>query len=141
MTQPLGAPMGHEVVGIRALSHSDARPPALAQWAVFVAAALVALEFLDLAVYGVVVPIAAAALYLATGRIPGPTAPRTVDRRDLQVMGGVYLVVVTLFFATFRLFSTDTSLGCFCASPRGLCSGSSRPSRTRSGEGVGRSHL
>ena len=50
------------------------RPPGLLPWAAFVAAALVALEFLDLTVYGIVVPVAAAALYLATG--PGQAPPR-----------------------------------------------------------------
>ena len=110
-----------------ALPHSGARPPALAEWAVFVAAALVALEFLDLTAYGVVIPVAAAALYLATGHRAGPIAPHTADRQDLQVIGGVYLGVVALFLAAFRVFGTDAVLGLFLCFAAGLVLGVAAP--------------
>jgi len=89
--------------------------------------ALVALEFLDLTVYGIVVPAAAAALYLATRRRTTSTTRPTVDRRDLQVIGASYLAVVALFFAAFRLFGTDAVLGLFLCFAAGLVAGVAVP--------------
>ena len=48
------------------------RPPGLLPWTGFVVGALVALESLDLTVYGIVIRVAAAALYLAIGRRAAP---------------------------------------------------------------------
>jgi len=104
-----------------------ARPPGLLPWAAFVAGALIALEFLDLTVYGIVVPVAAVALYLAIGRRATPGTRPPIDRRDVQVIGATYLAVVALFFAAFRLFGTDSVLGLFLCFAAGLVAGVSVP--------------
>jgi membrane protease YdiL (CAAX protease family) len=104
-----------------------ARPPALLAWAAFVAGALVALEFFDLTVYGILIPLAAAALYQAIGRRGSPTTKSAVDGRDLHVIGAVYLVVVGLFFAAFEMFGTDAVLGLFLCFAAGLVVGVAVP--------------
>ena len=104
-----------------------ARPPGLLPWTGFVVGALIALEFLDLTVYGIVVPVAAVALYLAIGRRAAPAMQPTVDRRDLQVIGATYLAVVALFFAAFQLFGTDRVLGLFLCFAAGLVAGVAVP--------------
>ena len=104
-----------------------ARPPGLLPWTGFVVGALVALEFLDLTVYGIVVPVAAVALYLAIGRRAAPGTQRTVDRRDLQVIGATYLAVVALFFAAFRAVRHRRVLGLFLCFAAGLVAGVSVP--------------
>ena len=103
------------------------RVPAFGVWVGFVAVAIVALEFIDLAVYGVVVPAAAAALYRLTSR-SAPARPRgTVDRRDLHVVGAVYLAVVGLFALAFRAFGTGSVLGLFLCFATGLVLGVAVP--------------
>jgi membrane protease YdiL (CAAX protease family) len=94
-------------------------------WSVFVVLALAGLELLDLTVYGVVVPLAAAAIYAMLRRLEGiPTRSRgEVDRRDLWVIAGVYLVVVGLFTLAFRVFGTDRTLGLFLCFATGLIIG------------------
>ncbi|HEX9259007.1 MAG TPA: type II CAAX endopeptidase family protein [Acidimicrobiales bacterium] len=98
-------------------------PRTVGLWAGFAALALVALELLDLTVYGVVVPVAAAALYLVTRRSRGSPEASRVDRRDLRVMGATYVAVVVLFFTAFRVFGTDRTLGLFMCFAAGLIAG------------------
>ena len=51
---------------------------------------------------------------------------RTVDRRDLQVIGATYLAVVALFFAR-QLLGTDRVLGLFLCFAAGLVAGVAVP--------------
>jgi membrane protease YdiL (CAAX protease family) len=104
---------------------SVGRPGAVWVWSVFVVVTLAGLELLDLTVYGVVVPVAAAATLVVVRRagIGDRVSGQGVDRRDLRVIGGVYVVVVGLFTLAFRVFGTDRTLGLFLCFAAGLVIG------------------
>jgi uncharacterized protein len=106
---------------------STARSSGVALWVCFVVAALVALEFLDLTVYGVVVPLAAGGIYGVMSHRADRGVEWSLDRRDLGVIAGTYLAVVGLFFAAFRIFGTDRVLGLFLCFAAGLVLGVAAP--------------
>lgn len=98
-------------------------------WALFLCAALLSLEQWSLPTWGLVVPIAAAALLALTGPLV-----RTVDwfrsspdLRDLGVGAGLYLAVVGLLRLAFVGFGTDELLGLFLSYAGGLLLGVAGP--------------
>jgi hypothetical protein len=116
---------------------SDDRPrkrllTAAAMWTAFVVAALLLLDVVDLKVYGVVVPLAGVALALATSRMGKPVSafPWTrwhVDRKDLVVLGALYVAVVALFRVAFIVFTTDRVAGLFLSFGAALLIGVAGP--------------
>ena len=108
--------------------HSGPRWPPVT-WTVFVVAVLLLLPVLDLATWGIVTPLAAAALLAATARTArGERWLRwRVDRVDLAVIGGLYVVVVGLFRLAFIGFTADRVLGLFLAFAGGLILGVAGP--------------
>jgi membrane protease YdiL (CAAX protease family) len=110
---------------VSVLSGSSRR---LWRWVAFVVAALVALEAFDQVVYGIVVPLTAAVVFIVDGQPPRSDGREGVpavgaDRRDLWVVGGVYSVAVGLFICAFRVFGTDRTLGLFLCFAAGLLVG------------------
>jgi membrane protease YdiL (CAAX protease family) len=111
-----------------ATDRRSARVPLL--WVGFVVAALLALDVLDAAVWSVVAPLAAGALWLGTTRSwrsPSGTRPGRLDRRDLGVIAVLYLAVVGLFRLAFTVFTTDRLLGLFLSFAGGLVLGVAGP--------------
>ena len=116
---------------------SDGRPrrrllTAAAMWTAFVVAALLLMDVVDLKVYGVVVPLAGVALALATSRMGKPVSafPWTrwhVDRKDLVVLGALYVAVVALFRVAFTVFTTDRVAGLFLSFGAALLIGVAGP--------------
>ncbi|MGX1161262.1 hypothetical protein FBY31_0364 [Arthrobacter sp. SLBN-100] len=94
-------------------------------WFVWLIAAMLLLALLDLTVYGLVVP--ASALLLAA--ISGPAAWRRqgVDKLDLIVVAGLYLVVVALFRVAFTVFTVTNVPGLFLCFGAGLVLGVAGP--------------
>jgi uncharacterized protein len=108
-------------------------PPAphwlLPTWAAFVVVALLGLDLLPLTSWAVATLLAAAAL-LATTANGAPTLSslhQRADRRDLIVLGGLYLAVVGLFRLAFTGFTTDRVAGLFLAFAGGLILGVAGP--------------
>jgi membrane protease YdiL (CAAX protease family) len=94
----------------------------LVVWSVFLVVALLALDVLSGAVYGVVVPVVALVLaYAMPGAVPR-TAGR-VDRTDLAVVAGLYGAVVVLFSLAFRVFTQDHVAGLFLCFGAGMLIG------------------
>jgi membrane protease YdiL (CAAX protease family) len=95
-------------------------------WAVFVVVALLSLDLLDSAWYGIVVPVAAGVLALV---LHGGGQPRrrwqslTVDRQDLAVVLGLYLAIVALFRVAFVGFGVGRVAGLFLSFAAGLLLG------------------
>ena len=101
-------------------------------WTAFVVAALLLMDVLDLKVYGVVVPLAAMALALATSRMGRPVSAITsirwhVDGRDLIVVAGLYVAIVGLFRVAFTVFTPDRVAGLFLSFGAALLIGVAGP--------------
>jgi hypothetical protein len=95
-------------------------------WGVFAVAALLLLDVLDAAWYGVVVPVAAAALALALHRGVEPRRwwrSLAADRRDVAVVLGLYAAIVGLFRLAFVGFGTGRVAGLFVTFAAGLLLG------------------
>ena len=99
-------------------------------WFVFCLVALLALDWVELTVWAVLV--LATGLGLALVPALRPTSAPRVDTRDLAVVAGFYLAVVALFRLAFTVFTTDNVLGLFLFAA-GCCSGLSARSCTRCG--------
>ena len=82
-------------------------------WSAWVVGALLLLAVGQPMAYGLVVPLTALVLALIPGTLPKRTRSRSVDRRDLLVIGGLYLAVVGLYWLAFRFFTVDSVLGLF----------------------------
>lgn len=98
-----------------------------AVWVAFVVGILLLLDVVELAWIGVIAPVAAAGLVVLQWRNP-PSGVRwihrgDVDRRDLMVVGVLYLVVVALFAVAFQGFGTDRVAGLFVSFAAGLLVG------------------
>ena len=109
----------------------ERRAPRLALgilWAGFVVAAIILLDFVDLTLYGLVVPGVAIALAVVstrarTLRMPGLRWVRLgPDRGDLLAIGVLFAAVVALFKLAFGVF-TDSTLGLFLSFGAGLVLG------------------
>lgn len=100
--------------------------PSPAIWPAFLIFALLALDVVDGAAYGLLVPLLALALALA---LPGalPRSRRRVDRTDLVVVGGLYAAVVGLFVLAFRVFTQDAAAGLFLCFAGGMLLGVAGP--------------
>jgi hypothetical protein len=98
-------------------------------WSGFVVAALLMLPVLPLATWGVVIPIAAAALLALTARAAAGLTwlRRRADLADIAVLGGLYLAVVALFRVAFAVFTTDSVAGLFLSFAAGLILGVGGP--------------
>src|SRR4029453_7583922 len=100
------------------------------RWVGFVLASLLALDLLSLTGWSLAVPLAAAALWVAsTGwwRSPSIRLPGTLDRRDLAVMATLYLAVVGLWRLAFTVFSADRWLPLFLCFGGGMVLGVAVP--------------
>ena len=86
---------------------------------------MLSLAFLDLTVYGIVIP--ASALLLAV--LTGPVAWRrgSVDMLDLAVVAALYITVVALFRVAFTVFTAANVLGLFLCFGAGLVLGVAGP--------------
>jgi hypothetical protein len=99
-------------------------------WVGFVVASLLALDVLDTAVWSIAVPLAAVALWLGTTRwwrAPVITRRAGVDRRDLAVIGALYVAVVGLWQLAFTVFTADRWLPLFLCFGVGLLLGVAGP--------------
>jgi membrane protease YdiL (CAAX protease family) len=90
-------------------------------WSAWVVGALLLLVIGQPLVYGLVVPLSALVLAAIPGTVPRGT--RSVDRRDLIVIGGLYLAVVGLYWLAFRFFTVDSVLGLFLCFAGGMTVG------------------
>ncbi|MBP1135970.1 membrane protease YdiL (CAAX protease family) [Arthrobacter sp. PvP023] len=98
-------------------------------WASWLVAAMLSLAFLDLTLYGLVIPASALVLALLAGpglRRSGNARPR-VDKLDLAVVAALYLAVVALFRLAFTVFTTANVLGLFLCFGTGLVLGVAGP--------------
>lgn len=99
----------------------------LGSWALFCLAALLLLDAIDLALYGIVVPLAALGLAWALRAPARAVGLRLVggevDRRDLAWIGVLYAGVVGLLAIAFVGFTTDDTAGLFIAFAAGLLLG------------------
>lgn len=88
-------------------------------WAGFVVVALLALAFGNLVVYGIGIPVAAILLTIVCARIGFfkevalKWTAWKIDKTDLAVVGGLYVVVVALFKLGFAVFGTTNTLWFF----------------------------
>jgi len=98
-------------------------------WAVFVIVALLMLPVVPLTTWGVVIPVAAAALLAITGRAAdSPSWLRwRADWADLAMVAGLYVAVVGLYRLAFVVFTADRVLGLFLAFAGGLILGVAGP--------------
>lgn len=92
-------------------------------WSAWVVGALLLLAVGQPMVYGIVVPLSALVLALVPGTVPRWTRSRSVDWRDLLVIGGLYLAVVGLYWLAFRFFTVDSVLGLFLCFAGGMILG------------------
>ncbi|HSJ45229.1 MAG TPA: CPBP family intramembrane glutamic endopeptidase [Euzebyales bacterium] len=117
------------VTTVDASSRPSVRRWLPATWVVFVVAALLSLPVFPLVAWGVVIPIAAAALLAVTARAARGVSwlAWRVDRVDLLVVSGLYLAVVGLFRLAFVGFTADRVLGLFLAFAGGLILGVAGP--------------
>ena len=90
-------------------------------WFVFCLVALVALDWVELTVWGALVVATGLGLALVPALRPA-SAPR-VDTRDLLVLAGFYVAVVALFRVAFTVFTTDNVLGLFLCFAAGMLVG------------------
>lgn len=95
-------------------SPETARWIALA-WTAFVVAALLLLDAVSLRVWAWGVPVVAAALVGITAPISRGISwlHQRVDRLDLVVMLGLYVVIVVMYRVAFVVFTADNPLGLF----------------------------
>ncbi len=93
-------------------------------WFGFAVASLLLLDAVDLAVWGVVVPAAAVAIWTLVpfARVPAEAAPE-VDRGDLIAVGLLWAAVVLSFWTAFEVFTTDRVAGLFLGFAVGLVAG------------------
>lgn len=98
-------------------------------WTVFVIIALLMLPVLPLTVWGVAVPIAAAAVLVFTfpAARRAPWLRRNTDLADLAVMAGLYVAIVGLFRLAIVVFTADNVAGLFLAFAGGLLLGVGGP--------------
>lgn len=91
-------------------------------WFGFAVAALVALDLLDLTVWGVAVPIVAVLLwrFVPDLRMPSRWAP---CRADLLAVGALWIAVVGSFWLAFEVFTTDRVAGLFLTFAAGMLIG------------------
>lgn len=94
-------------------------------WCLWLVAAMLLLAFLDLTVYGLVVPVSALLLALASG--PAAWRRQGIDKLDLAVIAALYLVVVALFRLAFTVFTVTNVLGLFLCFGAGLVLGVAGP--------------
>jgi uncharacterized protein len=106
--------------GVRATSSAPAGGAATprwvpALWTAYLVVAFLALDVLELATWGWVVPLVAVGLVLATSsRLRGAELWRVcADRRDLVWIAGLYVVVVGLLRLAFVGFGTTRLVGLF----------------------------
>lgn len=106
--------------------------PTVAIWTVFVVAALLLMDVLDLTVYGIVIPVAACTVALVASRVRRSDRSlawvrNRIDRRDLLLIAALYLVVVGLFRLAFEVFTTDRVAGLFLSFAAALFIGVAGP--------------
>lgn len=82
-----------------------------ALWSAWVVLALLLLDVAQGVTYALLVSGTALAMTLVPGAVPTTSAER--DRRELLVMGGLYLGVVALMSLAFRVFTQDAVGGLF----------------------------
>ena len=98
-------------------------------WTSFVIAALVALDAVEQELYGVIIPVSAAAIAVVTGRLARRSVlfRVTIDRADIVAVGVLYGAVVGLFRLGFGVFTTENTLGMFLSFATALVLGVAGP--------------
>ncbi len=94
---------------------------ATAVWFLFCLVSLLALAVVDLQVWAAIV--VAAGLALAAVPALRPRSAAAIDRLDLAVVAGTYVVVVVLFRLAFTVFTTDNVVGLFLCFATGMLLG------------------
>lgn len=90
-------------------------------WSAWVVAALLFLSLAEPIVYGIAVPVSALLLALVPGSVPH--RERSVDRLDLMVIVGFYVIVVVLYRLAFGYFTVSSVAGLFLCFAGGLVLG------------------
>lgn len=101
-------------------------------WIAFVVAALLLMDVLQGAVYGVVILASGAALVVVSATVPRLDTPiawlrSRADRRDLLAVALLYVVVVGLLQLAFGVFTTENMLWFFLTFAAGLLLGVGGP--------------
>lgn len=94
-------------------------------WVVWLVAALLFLEVGNLTLFGVAVPLSALLVALIPGMLPEDHGG--VDRRDVVVVGVLYLGVVAFMVAAFQGFTVDRTAGLFLCFASALLVGTVGP--------------
>lgn len=107
-----------------AWSPDDRLTPAAWSWFGFALTSMLLLDIVDLAVWGLVVPAAAVAMWALVPfvRVPAAASP-AVDRGDLIAVGLFWAAVVVSFRTAFEVFTTDRVAGLFLGFAVGLVAG------------------
>lgn len=94
-------------------------------WCLWLVSVMLLLAFIDLTLYGLVVPLSALLLAMISGRSawrkPG------VDHLDLAMVVAFYIAVVALFRVAFTVFTVANTLGLFLCFGAGLVLGVAGP--------------
>ena len=98
-------------------------------WTCFVIAALVGLDVVESQLYGVIIPVSAAAIAVVTrSRARRSVLFRvTIDRADIVAVAVLYAAVVGLFRLAFGVFTTDNTIGMFLSFATALVLGVAAP--------------
>jgi membrane protease YdiL (CAAX protease family) len=101
-------------------------------WTAFVVGALLLMDVLRGALYGLAVLALGGALVVASATIPRLRSSlgwlrRRADRRDLLAVAGLYVAVVGLIWLAFKVFTTDNMLWFFLTFAAGLLLGVGGP--------------
>jgi membrane protease YdiL (CAAX protease family) len=123
-----GQGSGIAAVGYGGRSSDEALAPAGWLWLGFAVVALLLMDVVDLAVWGVVVPATAVVIWVMVpfARVRAETDAE-IDRGDLIAVGVLWVAVVVSFWTAFDVFSTDRVEGLFLAFAVGLVAGVAGP--------------
>jgi hypothetical protein len=90
---------------------------------------LVALDVVESRLYGVIIPVSAAAIVVVTGSLARRSVlfRVTIDRADMVAVAVLYAAVVALFRLGFGVFTTENTLGMFLSFATALVLGVAGP--------------
>ena len=94
-------------------------------WGLWLVSVMLLLAFLDLTLYGLVVPLSALLLAMISGR--SAWRKQGVDHLDLAMVAALYIAVVALFRVAFTVFTVANTLGLFLCFGAGLVLGVAGP--------------
>ena len=94
-------------------------------WCLWLVSVMLLLAFIDLTLYGLVVPLSALLLAMISGR--SAWRKQGVDYLDLAMVAALYIAVVALFRVAFTVFTVANTLGLFLCFGAGLVLGVAGP--------------